>query len=60
MQAWQRCSYKPITVGADTPISDVARMMIDSKIHHVVVTDTQGIAGVVSSLDFVRAFLRDE
>ena len=59
VQAWQRCSYKPITVSPDTPISDVARLMIESKIHHVVVTDSEGIAGVVSSLDFVRTFLRD-
>ena len=59
VQAWQRCSYKPITVSPDTPISDVARLMIDSKIHHVVVADSEGIAGVVSSLDFVRTFLRD-
>ena len=59
MQAWQRCSYKPISVSPDTPISDVARLMIESKIHHVVVSDSNGIVGVVSSLDFVRMFLRD-
>ena len=59
VRAWQRCSYKPITVSPDTPISDVARLMIESKIHHVVVADSEGIAGVVSSLDFVRTFLRD-
>ena len=59
VQAWQRCSYKPITVGPDMPISDVARLMIESKVHHVVVTSSQGIVGVVSSLDFVRTFARD-
>ena len=59
VRAWQRCSYKPITVSPDTPVSDVARLMIESKIHHVVVADSEGIAGVVSSLDFVRTFLRD-
>ena len=57
--AWQRCSYKPITVSPDTPVSEVARLMLVSNIHHVVVTDSEGIAGVVSSLDFVRTFLRD-
>ena len=58
-RAWQLCSYKPISVSPDTPVSKVARLMIESKIHHVVVTDSEGIAGVVSSLDFVRTFLRD-
>ena len=59
VRAWQLCSYKPITVSPDTPLSEVARLMIERKIHHVVVTDNEGIAGVVSSFDFVRTFLRD-
>ena len=59
VRAWQRCSYKPISVSPDTPVREVARMMIESMVHHVVVTDSEGIAGVVSSLDFVRTFLRD-
>ena len=60
VRAWQRCSYKPISVSPDTPVGEVARLMIESKIHHVVVIDSEGIiAGVVSSLDFVRTFLRD-
>ena len=59
VQAWQLCSYKPITVSPDTPLREVARVMLERKAHHVVVTDSEGIAGVVSSLDFVRTFLRD-
>ena len=59
VRAWQLCSYKPISVSPDTPVGEVARLMIESKIHHVVVTNSEGIAGVVSSLDFVRTFLRD-
>ena len=60
VRAWQRCSYKPISVSPDTPVGDVARLMIESKIHHVVVIDSEGIiVGVVSALDFVRTFLRD-
>ena len=59
VRAWQLCSYKPITVSPDTPLSEVARLMIESNIHHVVVMDGGGIAGVVSSLDFVRTFVLD-
>ena len=59
VRAWQLCSYKPISVSPDTPVSEVARLMVEGKIHHVVITDSEGIAGVVSSLDFVRTFLRD-
>ena len=57
--AWQICSYKPISVGADTSVIDVARLMVEHKIHHVVVTQTDGMVGVVSALDFVRRFTLD-
>lgn len=57
IRAWQLCTYKPVTVAPDTPLPDVARLMVERQIHHVVVTEGQRIAGVVSSLDFVRAFL---
>jgi signal-transduction protein with cAMP-binding, CBS, and nucleotidyltransferase domain len=56
-RAWQLCSYKPISVEAATPISEVARRMVEQRIHHVVVTQQGSIAGVVSSLDFVRTFI---
>jgi CBS domain-containing protein len=59
MMAWQLCTYKPITVTADTTIEEVARLMIAHEIHHVVVKDAGKIAGVVSSLDFVRTFISD-
>jgi CBS domain-containing protein len=56
MYAWQLCTYKPISVTADTPVSEVARLMTARKLHHVAVVDGTDIAGVVSSLDFVRTF----
>ncbi len=57
VRAWQLCTYRPVMVEEQTSVGEVARMMIDQHIHHVVVTDAQGIAGVVSSLDFVRTFV---
>jgi CBS-domain-containing membrane protein len=56
VRAWQLCTYKPIVVDPATPAREVARLMVDKRIHHVVVTDSHGIVGVVSSLDFVRRF----
>ena len=58
--AWQICTYKPISVRPDTPLSEVARMMVESNIHHVVVTDGTDIRGVVSSFDFVRTFMKQQ
>lgn len=53
---WQICTYRPLAVQPDTPVGDVARLMLQRKIHHVVVMDRDHVVGVVSSLDFVRRF----
>jgi len=58
--AWMICSYKPISVDADTSIGEVARLMLERRIHHVVVTQAGSMAGVVSALDFVRLLARDD
>lgn len=55
--AWQACTYKPISVPPDASIAEVARLMVEAGIHHVVVRDGSAIRGVVSSLDFVRTFI---
>jgi predicted transcriptional regulator len=55
-QVWQLCSYKPISVDADTPLEEVARQMVARHIHHVIVMEQGTMIGVVSSLDFVRTF----
>lgn len=54
--AWQICTYKPISVPPDASLSDVARLMVEAGIHHVVIMDGSAIKGVVSSLDFVKTF----
>lgn len=58
LHAWEICSYKPIEVSPDTSIKEVARLMVTSGTHHVVVTERQQIKGMVSSLDFVKRFIR--
>ena len=55
--AWQLCTYKPITVRPDATVSEVARLIVEKSIHHVVVTEGADIQGVLSSLDFVRTFI---
>ncbi|MET0962189.1 MAG: CBS domain-containing protein [Noviherbaspirillum sp.] len=57
VQAWQVCAYKPLAVQDDTPAIDVARLMMERQVHHVVVMKNQELAGVVSSLDFVRQYI---
>lgn len=56
--AWQLCTYQPIMVRPDASLSEVARLMLESNIHQVVVTDGTDIRGMVSSFDFVRTFMQ--
>jgi CBS domain-containing protein len=60
LHAWEICSYKPLEVGADASICDVAMLMVTYGIHHIVVTENKQIKGIVSSLDFVKRFIRQE
>jgi signal-transduction protein with cAMP-binding, CBS, and nucleotidyltransferase domain len=60
VHAWLVCSYKPITVDAATSVVEVARLMLERRIHHVVVTQYGCMVGVVSALDFVRKVAADD
>jgi CBS domain-containing protein len=57
VRAWELCSYKPLIFDEATPVTEVARAMVEQRLHHVVVTRRAGLAGVVSSLDFVKTFV---
>jgi CBS domain-containing protein len=56
VQAWQVCAYRPLEAEPDTPAREVARRMVEGRIHHVIVTSNKEVLGVVSSLDFLRQY----
>jgi len=43
-----------ITVAPDAPLTDAARLMLDHRVHHLVVTERDRMVGVVSSFDLIR------
>ena len=43
------------SVTSDTPVRDAARVMLDNRIHRVLVVDAGRLIGIVSSSDIVRA-----
>jgi CBS-domain-containing membrane protein len=46
----------PVTVRPDTPVAELARMMVDAHIHRVIVVDGEGRpVGIVSSTDILAA-----
>ena len=49
----------PVTVSPDTPVRDLARMMVDAHIHRVIVVDETGQpVGIVASTDVLALIAR--
>jgi len=57
-RAWEACTYKPISVTPDTPISEVAKLMLGKRIHHVLVVEGSTLRGLVSTFDFMRHYMQ--
>jgi CBS domain-containing protein len=47
----------PVSVEVDTPVDEVARLMVTERIHRVLVTDRNRLVGIISSLDLVNAMI---
>jgi CBS domain-containing protein len=59
VRAWEICSYKPVQVSPDTTISEVAKLMLDKRLHHILVTRNNEVIGIVSSFDFVKKYVQE-
>jgi len=55
--AWEICTFRPETVSPDSTLREAAQMMVDKKIHHLVVMQNDRVAGFVSALDLIKEFL---
>jgi len=50
----------PVTAATDTPISELARLMLEARVHRVIIVDSGGRPiGVTSSTDLIAAIARD-
>lgn len=49
------CSREPVTCGPETPVSEIASLMVDNKVHLVPVVDNGNLVGVVARLDLIRS-----
>jgi CBS domain-containing protein len=57
VRAWELCTYKPLVADIKATTGDVARMMVEHRIHHVPVVEDGKLRGIVSALDFVRQYV---
>lgn len=49
----------PVTVQADTPLADVATLMVDRDVSRVPVLDGERLVGIVSKSDIVRSLIAE-
>lgn len=57
-RAWELCTHKIIEVSPDTSARETAKIMLKNRIHHIVITENKLIKGIVSSIDFVEEYLK--
>jgi len=60
VRAWEICTYRPIEVTPDTTLERVAGLMLEHKVHHVMVMENEALKGLVSALDFIKLYLRQQ
>jgi len=49
------CSREPVTCAPETPVNEIANLMVDNKVHLVPVVDDDALVGVVARLDLIRS-----
>lgn len=47
-------SLNPITATEDTPVEELAKIMVEKKIHRIIIIKDNSITGIVSPLDLLR------
>jgi len=57
MTVGEAMTNKPVTVRSDTPIADIAQIMVDKKIHTLPVVEGDRLVGVVGKEDVLRTLL---
>jgi len=48
-------SRKLVTVAVGTPVAEVAKVMVQNRLHRVLVMEGDSVVGIVTSTDFLRA-----
>jgi predicted transcriptional regulator len=58
--AWEVCSHSVIEANDDLSISEAAKLLVDNKVHHLIIAKDDAILGVISSIDLLRYFIDND
>ena len=59
LKAWEICSKRIIKIAPEDTISGAMKLMIDNKVHHVLVMTGDYLEGVVSSFDVMKEMMKE-
>jgi signal-transduction protein with cAMP-binding, CBS, and nucleotidyltransferase domain len=57
LKAWQICSKNIVKISPEDSTAGAARLMVDHKVHHVLVMTGDYVEGVVSTMDVLKQFI---
>jgi acetoin utilization protein AcuB len=60
LKAWQICSKEIIKISPEDTILGAARLMVDRKVHHVLIMVGDYVEGIVSTLDVLKQYVDSE
>ena len=60
LKAWQICSKEIIKISPEDTIYGAARLMVDRKVHHVLIMTGDYVEGIISTLDVLKQILDSE
>jgi CBS domain-containing protein len=55
VRVWEICRVVHFEASADTPVSELAKLMLDQRIEHIAVTEDGVLHGVVAAIDLYAA-----
>lgn len=53
------CAKNVITVGADTPLEEIATIMTEKKVHLLPVVDNKKVVGIIGKRDLIKGFANE-
>lgn len=59
LKAWEICSKRLIRVSPEDTVAGAMKLMIDNKVHHVLVMTGDYLEGVISSFDVMKEFMKE-
>lgn len=60
LKAWEICTKEIIKISPDETVSGAMRLMVENKMHHVLVMTGDYLEGIISTFDVLKELMKDK